>query len=98
MLQKRTDLIENLTQRQASALPYLLRPGTITVQARNAGQTPMSRQIVIRVCPWLATEDDEFYGRVPSRSQGDVRMGVPKSFPLDGGMLGWWILTYPSAR
>ena len=28
---------------------------------KNAGQTPMSRQIVIRICPWTATEEDEFY-------------------------------------
>ncbi len=28
---------------------------------KNAGQTPMSRQIVTRICPWTATEEDEFY-------------------------------------
>ena len=27
----------------------------------NSGQTPKSRQITIRICPWTATEDDEFY-------------------------------------
>ena len=25
----------------------------------NTGQTPMSRHITIRICPWAATEDDE---------------------------------------
>ena len=28
---------------------------------RNTGQTPMSRQVTIRICPWIATEEDEFY-------------------------------------
>ena len=28
---------------------------------KNTGQTPMSRQITIRICPWLATEEDELY-------------------------------------
>ena len=28
---------------------------------KNTGQTPMSRQITIRICPWIATEEDEFY-------------------------------------
>ena len=28
---------------------------------KNTGQTPMSRQIVTRICPWTATEEDEFY-------------------------------------
>ena len=28
---------------------------------KNAGQTPMSRQITTRICPWTVTEDDEFY-------------------------------------
>ena len=31
------------------------------VGCKNTGQTPMSRQITIRICPWTATEDDEFY-------------------------------------
>ena len=28
---------------------------------KNTGQTPMSRQITIRICPWTATEEDELY-------------------------------------
>ena len=28
---------------------------------KNTGQTPMSRQVTIRICPWIATEEDEFY-------------------------------------
>ena len=28
---------------------------------KNADQTPMSRQVTIRICPWTATEEDEFY-------------------------------------
>ncbi len=28
---------------------------------KNTAQTPMSRQIVIRICPWAATEEDEFF-------------------------------------
>ena len=28
---------------------------------KNADQTPMSRQITIRICPWIATEEDELY-------------------------------------
>ena len=28
---------------------------------KNTGQTPMTRQITIRICPWTATEEDEFY-------------------------------------
>ena len=52
MLQKRTEFTENLTQRQITALPHLLRPGPITVQARNAG---ISRNTLYR---WL--EDPNF--------------------------------------
>ena len=47
MMQKRTDFAENLTQRQITALPHLLRPGPITEQARNAG---VSRNTLYR---WL---------------------------------------------
>ena len=47
MMQKRTDFIENLTQRQISALPHLLRPGPVTEQARSAG---ISRNTLYR---WL---------------------------------------------
>ena len=28
---------------------------------KNADQTPLSRQVTIRICPWIATEEDEFY-------------------------------------
>ena len=28
---------------------------------KNTGQTPMSRQITIRICPWVATEEDDWY-------------------------------------
>ena len=52
MMQKRTDFAENLTQRQITALPHLLRPGPITEQARNAG---VSRNTLYR---WL--EDQNF--------------------------------------
>ena len=52
MMQKRTDFTESLTQRQVLALPYLLRPGPITEQARNAG---ISRNTLYR---WL--EDENF--------------------------------------
>ena len=52
MMQKRTDFAENLTQRQVTALPHLLRPGPITEQARNAG---VSRNTLYR---WL--EDHNF--------------------------------------
>ena len=52
MMQKRTDFAENLTQRQITALPHLLRPGPITEQARNAG---VSRNTLYR---WL--DDQNF--------------------------------------
>ena len=52
MMQKRTDFAENLTHRQITALPHLLRPGPITEQARNAG---VSRNTLYR---WL--EDQNF--------------------------------------
>ena len=52
MMQKRTDFAENLTQRQILAMPYLLRPGPMTEQARNAG---ISRNTLYR---WL--EDENF--------------------------------------
>lgn len=52
MMQKRADFTENLTQRQITALPHLLRPGPITVQARNAG---ISRNTLYR---WF--EDENF--------------------------------------
>ena len=52
MMQKRTDFAENLTQRQITALPHLLRPGPRTEQARNAG---VSRNTLYR---WL--EDQNF--------------------------------------
>ena len=52
MMQKRTYFAENLTQRQITALPHLLRPGPITEQARNAG---VSRNTLYR---WL--EDQNF--------------------------------------
>ena len=52
MLQKRTDIIDNLTQRQVTALPHLLRPGPIAAQARNAG---IARNTLYR---WL--EDPNF--------------------------------------
>ena len=51
MMQKRTDFAENLTQRQITALPHLLRPGPITEQARNAG---VSRNTLYR---WLADQN-----------------------------------------
>ena len=35
------------------ALSYLER-------CKRTGQTPISRQVLIRVCPWTATEEDEF--------------------------------------
>ena len=28
---------------------------------KNTGQIPMSRQVTIRICPWVATEEDEFF-------------------------------------
>ena len=52
MMQKRTDFTQNLTQRQITALPHLLRTGPITEQARNAG---ISRNTLYR---WL--EDRNF--------------------------------------
>lgn len=52
MLQKRTEIIDNLTKRQVTALPHLLRPGPITQQARNAG---IARNTLYR---WL--EDPNF--------------------------------------
>ncbi len=52
MMQKRADFTENLTQRQIAALPRLLEPGPITMQARNAG---ISRNTLYR---WL--EDENF--------------------------------------
>ncbi len=52
MMQKRSDIIDNLTQRQVTALPHLLRPGPIAAQARNAG---ISRNTLYR---WL--EDPNF--------------------------------------
>ena len=52
MMQKRTDFTENLSERQITALPHLLRPGPLTVQARNAG---IARSTLYR---WL--EDENF--------------------------------------
>ncbi len=28
---------------------------------KNTDQTPMSRQITTRICPWIATEEDEYH-------------------------------------
>ncbi len=51
MEQNGTHLAENLTQRQLAALPHLLRPGPLTVQARQAG---VGRTTLYR---WLQDED-----------------------------------------
>ena len=52
MHQNATDFAENLSLKQLSALPHLLRPGTLTVQARHAG---VHRTTLYR---WL--QDDNF--------------------------------------
>ncbi len=46
-----THLAENLTQRQLTALPHLLKPGSLAVQARHAG---VGRTTLYR---WLQDEN-----------------------------------------
>ena len=52
MEQNGTHFAENLTQRQLTALPHLLRPGSLSVQARHAG---VGRTTLYR---WL--QDEKF--------------------------------------
>ena len=51
MEQNGTHFAENLTQRQLTALPHLLRPGSLSVQARHAG---VGRTTLYR---WLQDEN-----------------------------------------
>ena len=51
MEQNGTHFAENLTQRQLTALPHLLRPGSLFVQARHAG---VGRTTLYR---WLQDEN-----------------------------------------
>ena len=66
MHQNATDFAENLSLKQLSALPHLLRPGTLTVQARHAGvhRTTLYRWLQdenFREClEWLRKETMQF--------------------------------------
>ena len=51
MEQNGTNFAENLTQRQLAALPHLLKPGSLSVQARQAG---VGRTTLYR---WLQDEN-----------------------------------------
>ena len=51
MYQYATEIAENLTERQLAALPHLLKPGTLTAQARHAG---VNRTTLYR---WLQDEN-----------------------------------------
>ncbi len=51
MVQESAKFAENLTERQLVALPHLLRPGPLNVQARHAG---VHRNTLYR---WLQDED-----------------------------------------
>ena len=66
MEQNGTHFAENLTQRQLTALPHLLRPGSLSVQARHAGvgRTTLYRWLQdenFREClEWLRKETMQF--------------------------------------
>ena len=53
------DLMRELLPKD-TFLPNRNRALCYLERCKRAGQTPMSRQITIRICPWAATEDDEF--------------------------------------
>ena len=57
---KPIDLMRELRPEDAH-LPNLNEVLYYLEGCKNTGQTPMSRQITIRICPWIATEEDEFY-------------------------------------
>ena len=54
------DLMRELMPEDAF-LPHLNSVLYYLEGCERTGQTPMSRQITTRICPWIATEDDEFY-------------------------------------
>ncbi len=54
------DLMRELLPKDAF-LPNLNEVLYYLEGCKNTDQTPMSRQITTRVCPWIVTEDDEFY-------------------------------------
>ena len=54
------DLMRELLPKDAF-LPNLNSVLDYLEGCKNTDQTPTSRQITIRICPWTATEDDEFY-------------------------------------
>ena len=54
------DLMRELMPEDAY-LPNLSEVHYYLEGCRNTDQTPMSRQITTRICPWIATEEDEFY-------------------------------------
>ncbi len=55
-----TDLMRELLPKDAF-LPNLNEVLYYLEGCKNTGQTPMSRQITTRICPWIVTEEDEFY-------------------------------------
>ena len=54
------DLMRELLPNDAF-LPNLNKVVYYLEGCERAAQTPMSRQITIRICPWTATLDDDFY-------------------------------------
>ena len=54
------DLMRELLPNDA-LLPNLNKVVCYLEGCERAAQTPMSRQVTIRICPWTATEDDDFY-------------------------------------
>ena len=66
MEQNGTHFAEDLTQRQLTALPHLLRPGPLSVHARHAGvhcNTPYRRlqdQNFLECLEWLRKETMRF--------------------------------------
>ena len=53
------DLIRELLPND-TFLPNLSRVLCYLERCKRTGQAPKSRQITIRICPWTATEADEF--------------------------------------
>ena len=53
------DLMRELSPKD-TFLPNLSRVLCYLERCKRTGQAPKSRQITIRICPWAATEADEF--------------------------------------